>query len=151
MRNRAVGRLGVPALLMIALLSCGRDDQATSASDDDVALPSYVAPDGAPGFCGRLASSGELSRLPASVGTLAAGTDVEARIQINRTLQELRDVLADVRSEVGQEQLATALDGLVGALWQVLDGALTDPVRDAVSDGLQQVGDRAQPVCGFPT
>lgn len=150
-RNRAVGRLGVPALLVILLLSCGPEDEPTPAPDDDVALASYVPPDDAPGFCAGLAASGELLRLPASVGTLVAGPDVEARTQVSRAVQELRDVAADVRDDAGPEPLAEALEELVGALRQVLDGELTDPVRQAVIAGLEQVGDSAQQVCGFPT
>ena len=65
-------------------------------------------------------------------------------------VRELRSVLADVRSEGGHVGLVTALDGLVHALGEVGDGPLPDPVRGAVTAGLERVDVQAQPTCGFP-
>lgn len=113
-------------------------------------MPSYEAPADAPDFCSRLASVAELGRLPVSIGTLAAGRDVEARAQVSGVVRELRGVLADVRSEGGHAGLVAALDGLVHALGEVGDGPLPDPVRGAVTAGLEQVDVQAQPTCGFP-
>ena len=113
-------------------------------------MPSYEAPAGAPDFCSRLASVAELGRLPVSIGTLAAGRDVEARAQVSGVVRELRGVLAEVRSEGGHAGLVAALDGLVHALGEVGDGPLPDPVRGAVAAGLEQVDVQAQPTCGFP-
>jgi len=113
-------------------------------------VPSYEAPADAPDFCSRLASVAELGRLPVSIGTLAAGRDVEARAQVSGVVRELRGVLADVRSEGGHAGLVAALDGLVHALGEVGDGPLPDPVRGAVTAGLEQVDVQAQPTCGFP-
>lgn len=150
-----VGRLGLPVLVLLAsLAACGPDEDARPAAAPDTgtaAAPAYAAPDGAPGFCSRLASGEELTRLPVSVGLLVTGTDVEARAQIGRVMRELRGVLADVREEGGHDGLATALDGLVRSLGSVVVGPLTDAVRGSVTTGLQQVGAQAQPVCGFPT
>ncbi len=153
MHNAGVGRLGVPALLLAALVACGPDQDARPRTADTVgaAVPSYAAPDGAPGFCARLASGEELARLPVSIGLLVAGTDVEARAQIGRVMRELRGVLADVREEGGHDGLDTALDGLVRSLGSVVVGPLTDAVRGSVTAGLQQVGAQAQPACGFPS
>lgn len=111
----------------------------------------YEAPAGAPDFCNRLAALTELDRLPVSIGTLAAGTDVEARTQVSGAMRELRVALSGVRSEGGHDGLAAALDRLVLALGQVGDGPLPDPVRGEVTAGLEQVAVEAQPACGFPT
>jgi hypothetical protein len=142
--------LGISALLL-ALAGCTSDDAVAPAVDQDLAQPSYVAPDEAPAFCEKLASSAELTELPTSIGTLVAGPDIEARTQISQTVQELRGVLTDVRDENGHEDVATALDSLITALGQVVDGGVTDSLRAAVSAGLEQVGAQAQPLCGFPT
>lgn len=114
-------------------------------------MQGYQAPAGAPAFCTRLATMTELDQLPVSIGTLAAGTDVEARTQVAALMRELRGVLSAVRSEGGSDDLAAALDGLVRALGQVADGPLPDPVLAGVTAGLEQVAVQAQPVCGFPT
>jgi hypothetical protein len=144
-------RLGIPAVLLAAVAACGSTEEAASAGDTGTAVPAYEAPAGAPGFCTRLASLTELDRLPVSLGTLAAGTDVEARTQVSGAVGELRGVLSDVRSQGGHEVLASALDGLVQALGQVGGGPLSEPVRNGVTAGLEQVAVQAQPACGFPT
>lgn len=153
MRIAGAGRLGVPALLLAAVAACGPADDArpAAAAAEAAAAPSYEAPAGAPGFCARLASLGELGGLPASIGTLLAGADVEARTQVSRAVGELREVLSEVRDEGGHDQLETALDDLVRALGAAVDGPLTASVGGSVSAGLAQVGERAQPPCGFPT
>lgn len=150
MRIRAAASGGLPALALAVLVGCGAD-AAEPAAEVEVAMPSYVAPDGAPAFCTGLAGSRELGALPASMGTLTAGADVEARTQVSRAVRELRAVLADVRDDGEHDDLATALDGLVRSLGEVIDGELSEPVRAAVTSGLEQVGATAQPACGFPT
>lgn len=143
--------LGVPAVVLAALTACMSSEESGPPVDPDVALPAYEAPGGAPGFCTRLASLEELDRLPVSMGTLTARTDVEARTQVTSAARELLAVLSDVRTEGGHDGLATALEDLVGALGEVGSGPLTDRVRGAVAAGLEQVGVQAQPACGFPT
>jgi hypothetical protein len=147
MRIAGAVRLGVPAVLLLAATACASGDDSTPTR---AAVTSYEAPAGAPAFCSRLASLAELGRLPVSIGTLAAGTDVEARAQVSVVVRELRGVLTDVRSEGGHGGLVTALDGLVQALGEAGHGPLVDPVRGAVAAGLQQVDVQAQPTCGFP-
>jgi hypothetical protein len=139
-------RLGVPALFLATVTACTSDADPAPARGAAAVVPSYEAPAGAPAFCSRLASLAELGRLPVSIGTLAAGPDVEARAQISSVVRELRGVLADVRAEGGHGGLVTALDGLVRALGEVGDG----PVGGAVAAGLEQVDVQAQPTCGFP-
>jgi hypothetical protein len=143
-------RLGVPAVLLAAVTACASGGGQAPAPGAAAAVPSYEAPAGAPDFCSRLASLVELGRLPVSIGTLAAGKDVEARAQVSGVVRELRGVLADVRSEGGHGGLVTALGGLVHALGEVGDGPLPDPLRGAVTAGLEQVDLQAQPTCGFP-
>jgi hypothetical protein len=150
MRNAGAARLGILAVLLLAATACTSGDVSEPARATAAAVPSYEAPAGAPAFCSRLASLAELGRLPVSIGTLAAGTDVEARAQVSVVVRELRGVLTDVRSEGGHGGLVTALDGLVQALGEVGHGPLVDPVRGAVAAGLQQVDVQAQPTCGFP-
>jgi hypothetical protein len=147
-RNRAAACLGLPALALALVVGCGADDDARP--DADSALPSYSAPDDAPSFCDELAATREVDALPASIGLLVAGPDVEARTQVSRAVRELRDVLAEVRDDGGHDDLSTALDGLIGSLGQVIDGDVTDPVQAAVTDALEQVGVTAQPACRFP-
>jgi hypothetical protein len=144
-----VGRLGVSALLLAAVAACGPADDPRPAGAA-AAAPSYEAPDDAPGFCTRLAAVGGLERLPASMGALLGGTDVEARTQVSRVVRDLRAVLAGVHDEGGHEEVATALEDLVRALGSVVDRPFTGPVADAVSAALGQVGAQAQPACGFP-
>lgn len=143
-------RLGVPAVLLVAVTACASGESPAPAPGAAAAVPSYQAPAGAPDFCARLASLAGFGRLPVSIGTLAAGKDVEARAQVSGVVRELRGVLADVRSEGGYAGLVTALDGLVHALGEVGEGPLPDPVRGAVTAGLEQVDVQAQPTCGFP-
>jgi hypothetical protein len=144
-------RLGLPVVLLAGLAGCTSTDDPASVERPDVAVMAYKAPAGAPGFCSRLATLTELGGLPASIGMLVAGTDVEARTQVAGVVRELRGVLSTVRSEGGQQDLVTALDGLVQALGQVGEGPLPDPVRSGVTAGLDQVAAEVQPLCGFPT
>lgn len=150
MRIAGAGHLGVPALLLAAVAACGPADDLRPTADAHSAVPSYEAPDGVPAFCARLASLGELNRLPASIGMLVTGADVEARTQVSQVVRDLRTVLADVRDEGGHEEVATALEDLVRGLGAVVEGPLTGPVADAVSGGLRRVGALTQPACGFP-
>lgn len=149
-RIAGVLRFGLPAVVLAAVTACGSTEGPPSATGTDAAVPSYEAPADAPGFCAQFASMSELNRLPVSIGTLAAGTDVEARTQVSGVVRELRAVLAGVRAEAGHGDLATALDGLVQALAQVGDGPLTARVRGEVTAALEQVDVQAQPACGFP-
>ena len=135
------------AVLLLAATACSSEGDPAPAR---AAASSYEAPAGAPAFCSRLASLAELGRLPASMGTLTAGEDLEARAQVAVLVRELRGVLADVRSEGGYGDLVTALDGLVHALDDVGDGPLPVPERGAVTAGLDQVDVQAQPTCRFP-
>ncbi|MDT0278308.1 hypothetical protein [Blastococcus goldschmidtiae] len=151
MRIAGAVRLGMSAVVLAAASACVSSEDPRPPVDAAGALPAYEAPGGTPAFCHRLASLEELGRLPVSIGTLAAGTDVEARTQVTSAARELLAVLSDVRTEGGHDGLATALEGLVGALGEVGNGPLTDPVRGAVTAGLAQVGTQAQPACGFPT
>lgn len=144
-----VARLGVPALVLAALAACGPDDARPAGAT--AAVPSYAAPEGAPGFCTRLAHVGGLDRLPASMGELLDGPDVEARTQVSQVVRGLRAVLSEVRDEGGHEEVATALEDLVDGLGAVVEGPLTRPVADAVTGGLRRVGALTQPACGFPT
>ena len=73
MPSPRVGRLGVPALVLAAVAACGPADDARPAGAT-AAVPSYVAPADAPGFCTGLAAVGGLDRLPASMGALLIGT-----------------------------------------------------------------------------
>ncbi len=140
----------MPALVLAALAGCVPADDAPP-SGATAAVPSYVAPAGAPDFCTGLAAVGGLDRLPASMGALLRGTDVEARTQVSQVVRDLRTVLSDVRDEGGHEEVATALEDLVQGLGAVVEGPITGPVADAVSGGLRQVGALTQPACGFPT
>jgi hypothetical protein len=143
--------LGIPALLLAAVVGCTSADGARPAPGAGGAQPSYVVPDGAPGFCEQLASATELTELPTSIAVLVTGPDVEARTQVSKAIRELRAVLADARDVAGQEGVAAALDELVTVLTQLSGGVVTDAVRAAVSTGLEQVGAQTQPVCEFPT
>lgn len=148
MRSPGAVRLGLPALVLVALAACGSDDAPPAWAG---AVPSYVAPADAPHFCARLAAVGGLDRLPASMGSLLRGTDVEARTQVSRLARDLRTVLSEMRDEGGHAEVATALEDLVEGLGAVVEGPLTGPVADAVSGGLREVGALTQPACGFPT
>ncbi|MBJ7452950.1 MAG: hypothetical protein JHC71_12840 [Blastococcus sp.] len=150
MRIAGALRLGVPAVLLVAVTACASGESPAPAPGAAAAVPSYEAPAGAPDFCSRLASVAELDRLPVSIGTLAAGEDVEARAQVSGVVRELRGVLADVSAEGGHGGLVTALGGLVHALGEVGDGPLPEPVRGAVAAGLEQVDVQTQPTCRFP-
>lgn len=144
-------RLGLPAVALAAVTACASADGPSSTTVVDAAVASYEAPAGAPAFCARLASLEELGRLPVSIGTLAAGTDVESYLQVSDAVREMRDARSDVRPGGGHDGLVSALDDVVEALEQVADGPLTDPVRVAVTAGLEQLDAQAQRACGFPT
>ena len=150
MRIDGAGRLGVPAVVLAAVAACGSGEDARPAPVVEAALPSYEAPAGAPGFCAGLASLGALDGLALSVGTLAAGTDVEARVQVTQVIQQVREVLGDVRQAGGPAALEAALDDLAQALGAVVDAPPTGSAHGAVSAGLHEVDALAQPSCGFP-
>ena len=151
MRIAGALRLGVLAFVLAPATACMSADDAAPTTDSDVAVPSYELPAGAPRFCTRLAASVEVSRLPTSIGTLAAGTDARARTQVSGAMRELLAVLSDVRADGEHDELATALDDLVRDLGDIGDGPLTDERRDSVAAALQAVDAQAQPTCGFPT
>lgn len=148
-----IGRPSILGLLVLVSMtvSCSADTDEPAPVESDAAVASYAAPDDAPSFCTRLARSTHLTAIPTAVGSLAAGTDaIEARVTLSGAIRELRAVRDDVRAEGGFEALEADLAGLVEALTLAMDGPLTDPVRIAVADGLDGVGELAQPVCRFP-
>jgi hypothetical protein len=144
------GRPGVLGLLIGLSLAAACSTEQT-APVPDAAVASYSAPRDAPAFCARLANSTELPRVPAAIGSLAAGAGpVEAKLSLTGAISELRTVQDDVRAASGYAALEADLDGLVAALTQATDGPLTQPVLSSISEGLAAVGEHAQPVCRFP-
>jgi hypothetical protein len=117
----------------------------------DAAVASYEAPGDAPAFCARLANSTELPRVPAAIGSLAAGiSPVEAKLSLIGAISELRTVQDDVRAASEYAALEAHLDDLVAGLTEATNGPLTQPVLTSISEGLEAVGEHAQPVCRFP-
>ena len=149
------GRLRVLGLLfplVVGIAGCGGSDDEPQVVRADVAVRSYTPPSGAPGFCAALAGSTHLTRLPEALGTLTADpNDVEATLALTSAIGELQDVLDEVRSGPGFLALDRSLAELTDAVREARDGPLTDAVRAAISDALDDVGQRAQPVCDFPT
>jgi uncharacterized protein YidB (DUF937 family) len=75
---------------------------------------------------------------------------VEARLGLDAAIEELRGVLEEVRSEGGHLEVETSIGELVDALRQAGQGPVTDSVRAAIVQGLDDVGARVQPICRFP-
>ncbi|TFV89889.1 hypothetical protein [Blastococcus sp. CT_GayMR16] len=148
-------RLPVLGLLVstVALAGCLAEESAPPpAPRADVAVLTYAPPSGAPDFCTALAGSTHLTDLPRAVGTLVAQPgDVAAALVLTGAITELDDVLDVVRRQPGFLVLDRSLEDLGGALREARDGPLTEVVREAISDGLDDIGDYVQPVCDFPT
>jgi hypothetical protein len=148
------GRLRLTGLLIVllgAVAGCASADAGSPSMRADVAVASYTPPAGAPAFCARLAASTHLADLPSAVGLLTAEpADVETKLGLGAAIEELRGVLLEVRREGGQFELDSSIAELVDALQQTGQGPVTDSVRAAIADGLDDVGTRVQPLCGFP-
>jgi hypothetical protein len=152
----SVGRPRVLGLLflLLALAACtgSAPESEPLVSRADVAVLSYAPPSGAPDFCTELAQTTHLTGLPVAIGTLTADPqDVEARLSLTATVDELRAVRADVPDQPGLLGLSTALDDLLDTLGDAQDAPLTDAVRTAISTRLEAFGVQAQPLCGFPS
>jgi hypothetical protein len=149
-----VGGLRVLGLLfpLIALAGCTAADDAPPVPRADAAVPSYAAPSGAPGFCATLAGTTHLTRLPVAVGTLTAQPqDVGAKLELTAAVDELNSVLDQVDGKPDLRALGTTVRELIGVLRDARDAPLTDAIRTKISTGLDDVGQRAQAVCGFPS
>jgi hypothetical protein len=149
-----IGRLrvlGLAFLLVVGTAACAAEDAEPQVTRADVAVRSYTPPSGAPGFCAALAASTHLSGLPEALGTLTADpNDVEATLALTSAIDELQDVLDEVRARPGFLALDRSLARLADAVREARDGPLTDAVRTAIGTGLDDVGHRVQPVCDFP-
>jgi hypothetical protein len=143
--------LGLLIVLLGTAAGCTSAEATSQATRADVAVASYVPPAGAPAYCARLAAATHLTDLPAAVGVLTAEPgDVETRLGLGAAIEELRSVLLEVRYAGGQSELDSSLAELVDALQQAGRGPVTDSVRAAIVHGLDDVGTRVQPLCGFP-
>jgi hypothetical protein len=145
-----LGRLRVLGLLfpVLAATACTDAEATSTARRTDVAVHSYAAPDGAPGYCTLLAGSLHVTLLASAVGTRTARPgDVEAKLDLGAAAEEL----TAVRNEVDPDgPLTDALDGLLAALSQARSGPLTETLRTEISTGLDDVGRLVQPDCDFP-
>lgn len=143
--------LGLLVLLLAATAGCTSSKAPAGFPRADVAVPSYTPPTGAPGFCSVLAANTHLAAVPDAIGLLAATReDVRAGLDLHAAATELRAVLESVQSEGGHQDVGRALDDLIGALEDAASGTLTETDQGAVAAGLDDVGDRVQPLCGFP-
>ena len=143
--------LGLPILLLTATAGCTSAGATAPPTRADVAVASYSPPAGAPGFCARLAASTRLTDLPSAIGVLTAEPgDIEANLDLDAAIEELRAVLEEVRSGAGQIKVETSIEELVEALRRAGQGPVTDTVRTAIVHGLDDVGARVPPICRFP-
>ena len=145
------GRLRVLGLLfpLAVVVGCTSPDQAPRAQRADVAVPSYAPSLGTPTVCAALAGTTHLDRLPTVIGTLIAQPrDVGAGLELTAVIDELKRVL-DAATD--QTALRGSLEQLLGALREARDEPLTDAVGTRISSGLDQLGSRAQSLCGFPS
>lgn len=137
-------------VLVTATAGCTAQAAETHAADG-LAVPAYQPPAGAPRFCTELAGSTHLATLPRAVGTLTAKSDdVDARHDVSLAIADLEPVLTEVRARPGYPALETALADLVAALHKATEAPLDDGITQAISSGLDAVGEQAQPVCRFP-
>ena len=151
MTFRRPGALGL-LFLVGGLSACSSTAAPVAVEPGVAALPSYVAPAQAPGFCDLLARSTHLTTLPAALGRLSANPqDADARREVAGAVTDLRPVLDDVRYAVEYADLETAVENLVAALTDVSGGRLRDDVGARVSSALATLGELAQPACEFPT
>jgi hypothetical protein len=148
-----IGRLRVLGLLVPLVASAACTGDATQKDDVipvDVAVQSYAAAEGVPGWCTRLARSTHLTDVPAAIGTLTARhDDVEAKLALAAAADDVEAVAAEI-PEGAQTDVTGALDRLAAALAQAADGPLTIVARDAVSGALDDLGRLVQPLCEFP-
>src|SRR4051812_2638356 len=152
-----LGRLRLPGLLILLLLattacSSPTADAGARTAPQDAAVASYSPPAGAPGFCSTLAQGSQLPKVSDAMGVLAvAPGDVGAKVTLGDAVTELRGVLQEMKSQGGPLEVEAAVEHLVSALQQAKNETVTDAVRAAVFDGLDDVGSGVQPICGFPT
>jgi hypothetical protein len=142
---------GLGVLLLCATAGCTSAETDSGFARAEVAVPSYAAPESAPAFCARLAEGTDLIRVPGAMGVLTVTPqDVEATLVLSDAVTEVRGLLDAVREDGGHPQIEAAVDRLVAALQDTTSGSVTDTVRTAVVTGLDEVGRRVQPLCGFP-
>jgi hypothetical protein len=148
------GRTRVPGLLVlltvtVATTACTGGESPQRLKRADVAVQSYAAPSGAPGYCASLAGSTHLTDVAVALGTLTARPgDVEAKLALTAAAEDLRAVDDELTED--DAALDAALEELAAALDRAEQGPITDSVRAAVSGGLDDVGRLVQPVCDFP-
>ena len=148
---RRPGALGL-LVLVSALSACSSSAAPVVTEQPGVAaLPSYVAPARAPGFCAVLARSTHLTGLPAALGRLSVDpADADARLEVAGAVADLRPVLDDVRYAVEYADLETTVENLVATLTEVSGGRLRDDVGERIGAALGTLGELAQPACEFP-
>jgi hypothetical protein len=137
---------------LVAMAGCASADKPPPVPRADEAVPSYAPPSGAPALCAALAGTTHLTGLPAAVGTLATRPgDVAAKLELTAAVDELQGMLDDFDDRPDLTELSSALEALTGALRDAREAPLTDEVRSKISTELDDVGLRAQAVCGFPS
>ena len=152
MLTRRLRDLGLLLLLLAGIAACTQGEVPSTAPQIDVAVQAYTPPSTAPGFCTGLADSSQLPQLPEAVGTLIAEPgEVEATLVLTGAITELEGLLDDIREGPGFVALDRSADALVTTLRDARDGRLTETVRIAITEGLDDVGRRVQAVCDFPT
>jgi hypothetical protein len=150
--TRRLRDLGLLLLLLAGIAACTQGEVPSTAPQIDVAVQAYTPPSTAPGFCTGLADSSQLPQLPEAVGTLIAEPgEVEATLVLTGAITELEGLLDDIREGPGFVALDRSTDALVTTLRHARDGRLTEMVRIAITEGLDDVGRRVQAVCDFPT
>ena len=149
MRSRGVGGL---CLLPLALLLPGCTsgaDPLPSARGSSVAVPGYEAPSGAPGFCDRLAASTAVGELPAALGMLTtADGNAAAIIDLRQAIDELEAVLSEV--ELENAGVTAALEDLLASVHSATRNPADDELLHRLTTRLDALGEKVQPVCGFP-
>jgi len=150
--TRRLRDLSLLLLLLAGIAACTQGEVPSTAPQIDVAVQAYTPPSTAPGFCTGLADSSQLPQLPEAVGTLIAEPgEVEATLVLTGAITELEALLDDIREGPGFVALDRSADALVTTLRHARDGRLTELVRIAITEGLDDVGRRVQAVCDFPT
>jgi hypothetical protein len=150
--TRRLRDLGLLLLLLAGIAACTQGEVPSTAPQIDVAVQAYTPPSAAPGFCAGLADSRQLPQVPQAVGTLVAEPgEVEATLVLTGAITELEDMLDDIRERPGFLALDRSVDELVTTLRKARDGRVTEAVRVAITEGLDDIGHRVQSVCDFPT
>lgn len=151
MRIGGTGVLGL-ILLLGGPTACTDDgDGAVPAAWGEVAVPSYEAPPGAPGFCARLAGSRHVGAIPTAVGTLVlAPGDERARRHLSGAVAELEAVLDEVWREPRSEELSAGMEDLLAALYSATANPVDEELATRIGARLDFVGELVQPVCEFP-